>query len=244
MSEEKDDQKYGVYLLQNSITMETYIGSGIVKERLYNHQLHLKNGTHKNLLLQEAYNRNSNFEVVVVQTESREEAYDIEQAVLNEHIDNPLLLNICPDARFGHRRNWQHTEETKQLIREKALGRKHTEEAKAKMSKMRTGIPRPDVSEFFKGKTLTPEHIDKVRQALTGLKRSEESRLRIKEANTGRKFSEEARRNMGLAHLDQYEVDGVVYRGQQQIADAYGISVSTVIRRLASDDYPTWIKLD
>jgi len=90
------------------------------------------------------------------------------------------------------------SEETKQKIREKAIGRKYTDEQKLKLSIQRKGKKKKPCSEETKLK---------ISLAQKGKKRkpiSEITRKKISELHKGKKmkpFSDEARMNMSKAHL-------------------------------------------
>lgn len=71
----------------------------------------------------------------------------------------------------------KHSEETKEKIRQKAIGRKHSEEHKRK------------ISEAHKGKRLSEEHKRKLSEA-----------QKLSEAHRGKRFSEEHKQKMSLAH--------------------------------------------
>ena len=90
----------GVYVVQNNDTKETYVGSGILGKRKNVHSRLLESNTHWNSNLQEAYNRNPNFEFIGVSLkdavsveEQRENALALEQLLIGENNGNPLLLN-------------------------------------------------------------------------------------------------------------------------------------------------------
>ena len=92
MSEEKE---VGVYILHNKNTDETYAGSGVLEDRKASHFYYLNAGKegrrnkdgklirHPNRKLQAAYNRDSNFDFVAIPTETREEATQAEQSLID-----------------------------------------------------------------------------------------------------------------------------------------------------------------
>lgn len=86
------------------------------------------------------------------------------------------------EAFFGNN-YWQGrhlTNEHKQKIREKAIGRKHTEETKQKLSELKKGKPSPR-----KGKHLSDETKEKLRQANLGKKASDETKAKLKGLHSG-----------------------------------------------------------
>lgn len=86
-------------------------------------------------------------------------------------------------SNFGKRR----TKEQRIALSQSCKGRKHTQETKEKIGKSNKGKKRPP---------LTPEHIEKLRQANIGRTKSEETIEKIRKSNTGQKRSEECIRKM------------------------------------------------
>jgi hypothetical protein len=78
----------------------------------------------------------------------------------------------------------KHSEETKAKMRASHLGKLVSEEAKSKMSAAQTGRKHSD------------EHRRKVRDARLGTKRSKETCRKLSLSNTGHKASDEARKRM------------------------------------------------
>ena len=107
-------ESVGVYLLHNPNTDETYVGSGIINERKNLHFRDLKNNKHINKKLQNAFNKDPNFDFVCVETIDRNEAYEFEQSIIDEFKDSDLLLNIAHDVRGSGVP--KHSEETKKLM--------------------------------------------------------------------------------------------------------------------------------
>lgn len=79
------------------------------------------------------------------------------------------------------------SEESREKMRQKALGRKLSPEARAK------------ISAAHKGRSKSPEEIENRRQKLTGQKRTEETRQRMSEAQRGHVVSDETRMKLSLA---------------------------------------------
>lgn len=125
-----------------------------------------------------------------------EAAYEFEQFLINEHWDNPLLINkncFYDKKKF---RNGVHSEETKRKISQSLIGKKISKEHKdnIKLSKL--------------GKKLPPrslEHRQKISVAKTGSKRppvTEETRKKLSITSQGRKlppFSEEHKKKLSEA---------------------------------------------
>lgn len=102
-----------------------------------------------------------------------------------------------------------HTEETRQRLRDwhaenpdhgkHMLGKKHSEESKAKMSVARLNLPpmseetRRKIGDYHRGKPKNPDAIEKTRQANIGRKKTDEERKKISDAQKGRPWSEAQR---------------------------------------------------
>lgn len=104
-----------------------------------------------------------------------------------------------------------HTEKSKELIRLKAIGRTHTQETKDKLRISSTGnqnalghmpneVAREKMSLANIGSVHTPEHIAKVKEAITGLKRTEETRYQISESKMGNDYG---KYTAGIKRSDQ-----------------------------------------
>ena len=218
VSEEKE---VGVYILHNKNTDETYAGSGVLEDRKASHFYYLNAGKegrrnkdgklirHPNRKLQAAYNRDSNFDFVAIPTETREEATQAEQSLIDEFHGNPLFLNLSSDARTGV---YEHTEETRAKRskslkgNQNGLGYKHSEERKEKIRQEmlgRTVSPetRQKLSESKKGKKHSEEHIRNNSLAQTGKSPTAETRLKMSLSQIGRTHSEETKEKIRLSNL-------------------------------------------
>lgn len=85
------------------------------------------------------------------------------------------------------------------------LGKKHTDEAKRKMSERKTGVKLSDktrskMSASHTGKKHTKETLEKLSAALKGRKISNETRTKISESAKGRTWSDEIRRKRESYH--------------------------------------------
>lgn len=103
-----------------------------------------------------------------------------------------------------------HTEETRTKLkawhvanpdfaRNNMLGKKHSEEAIAKMREYQRNRPamteetKKKIGDFHRGKPKNPDAIEKTRQANIGRKKSDEERKKISDALTGKPWSEAQR---------------------------------------------------
>lgn len=94
-------------------------------------------------------------------------AYDFEQELISEHIDDPLCINkhcvIGGRNRFKVQFGHSVSEETRQKLREANLGRVTSEDTRKKQS------------DALKGRALSEDHIKAIRKP-----KSEETRQRMK----------------------------------------------------------------
>jgi predicted GIY-YIG superfamily endonuclease len=130
------------YIIRNNITGEVYIGSsGKVYNRISRHKEMISIKKHDNSnftkLLEAA--SISDFELIIIFTDTRDTAYDLEQYFMDYYKNSNLLLNIAPNARFYMSSNFtmlgrELSADHKQKISESNTGKVMSEEAKEKMS--------------------------------------------------------------------------------------------------------------
>lgn len=175
-----DEKKPGAYMLHNLQTGYGYVGSTHDLDfRVKTHQQLLKNGKHPNKRLQAQFDVNPNFDAVVLPLEDREVAFDLEQALLDEHALNPFLLNVSRDARYCRVPGLKHSDETKAKISAASKGNQYrlghvpSEETKKKLREANAGKPIPD------------ERRERIRQSHIGKTHSEETKQKIRELKTG-----------------------------------------------------------
>jgi predicted GIY-YIG superfamily endonuclease len=112
-----------------------YIGSTEdVKYRMRKHLTSLKTNTHKNKELNSIFNQNGGkFNIIIHKKDTKEEAVEYENKLLNENLNNPLNVNIL-------KADGKHAEETKEKISETMTGLKRSDENRTNISKGKTGI--------------------------------------------------------------------------------------------------------
>ena len=90
---------------------------------------------------------------------------------------------------------------------------------------------------------LGPESIEKMRKSLTGRKQSAESVAKrfskIRDLEKDPEFLKERGRKISEGKTKTYVVEGVSYRGIQEVADAYGITKACAGKRLRTG-YKNW----
>jgi group I intron endonuclease len=143
----------GAYVLAHKSTGCFYVGSSVnLRERINLHQSHLRRGIHANKKLAELVAHDDEVSVGVVRTHTREEAYAIEQAVLDQHHGDPYCLNIAKDAKSSPKGR-PLSPETRHKQSQSLQGREFSEESRLKMSQASLGVPK------------SQEHVAKMRQA-------------------------------------------------------------------------------
>lgn len=138
-------ENIGIYQIVNKINGKSYIGSSInLKYRKYSHFRELKHGIHHSLTLQRAYNKygKDNFEYKILTTCNKEECIKLEQEYLDRLKPEYNICNIAGNC----------------------LGRKFSEESKAKMRKAKEGFKH---SEETKQKFLGRSHREDVRKKIS-----------------------------------------------------------------------------
>lgn len=143
----------GVYQIYNPITNKRYIGSSIdVPFRLKTHLSKLKNGKHCNQYLQNAWNKYRDFLVFeFLERCEPDECLIFEQYYLDYYksYNRELGYNIDPEAKYAGK---HLANETKEKIREKAIGRKRSAESIEKTRLSNLGSKRPTQSEKMKAR--------------------------------------------------------------------------------------------
>lgn len=159
-------RKSGIYKITNLISGKFYIGqSNNLTRRIQEHKRDLKNGTDHNSYLQNAYNSDGgekNFKFEIINTCSESVLDDCEKFYI--FIYKATNRNIGYNRETGGRRKKKVDAETKATLKEKATGRKHTQESIAKMSAAHTGKTtdeetRAKMSESHKVAIVKPESL-------------------------------------------------------------------------------------
>lgn len=177
----------GIYAIVNKIDGKKYIGSSWnVGYRWGKHVSLLNKGKHHSRHLQNAWNKygGENFDFVILATCPRVDLITREQEYLDSC--NPEY-NICFKA--GSRFGVGHTEETKEKLRKANLGKKYSEETKAKHSAALKGRSMPKTAEW----------IANIVAGRVGWKQSEESKARISAAQKGKPLSEKNKQGISKA---------------------------------------------
>ena len=162
----------GIYTITNSINGKIYVGySKNIKSRLYKHKYELRNNTHKNIYLQNAYNLNGeNFFKFEILLECNKDHLASEEHywcnILNTH-----------NKKYGYNLRPTHPDNI-QLFSEETR-KKMSESAKGKIISLET---RERLSKAFKGKKHSEESKEKMRNRIM----SDETKIKIGLANKGK----------------------------------------------------------
>ena len=178
----------GIYKIINVVNNKFYVGSAVdLKRRKTRHFSELRNGKHNNRHLQAAWLKYGEQAFVFVVVEALPDDADLlaaENVWLKEHVGKEYCYNIGVDATapmlgvrgedsptWGRKRtpeelaaqNWigkAHTPESKELIRQRLLGKPKSAEVRAKISATLMGE-----GNFWFGKKR-PDHGAKVSKAV------------------------------------------------------------------------------
>lgn len=150
-------KKCGIYQIRNLVNGKVYIGSSVnIDKRWKQHLTHIAGGYHVNPLLQSVFRKygTSNFVFDIL------EEVDVEKLLQREQY---YLDKIKPwDKLIGYNLS-RNTSNPMQ-------GRKHTPETILKMQKPKTEEHKKKISESHKGKTISTEHKEKIRNHRLGKK--------------------------------------------------------------------------
>lgn len=234
------------YVFYNPDTKQAYVGS--TKDALYREKKHLqalKNNRHPNYKFQLAYNRNPNFIFMYVHMNTRDEATEAEQKLIDEFYGLPFFLNISNDARYcsvshseesrlkmslshkGKKRTSEAIEKTRlaNIGHKRNLGRKHSEETRKKISLISTG----------RTHVVSAEAREVMRQKKLGRVLSDKHKKKLSEVAIGRKDSPEAVRNKHLGNLYRSRkviIDGIKYNSLGMASKAIGLTKTAIANRI------------
>jgi hypothetical protein len=99
-----------------------YFGSSIeypVRKRV--HVSRLNRGVHTNRFMQSVFNKYKTIDFQIMQICDQQEVAQMEQIFIDEHFGNKKCMNLSPSAE--NNRGWRHTENSKLLLSQAAMGR-------------------------------------------------------------------------------------------------------------------------
>lgn len=173
VEESKFKKEIGIYKIVNLANGKVYIGQTgqNFQRRYWHHQWKLRNNSHDNKYLQNAWNKygedNFSFEVVEITTK---DSLDEREKFWIEHYRNTVGCYSIQDGGQPHDLTRYITPEMRKLVgeknRQRLLGSKASEETRKKMAKTRKGK-----HPIRKNDVLTPEQAKQVKQMLiSGIK--------------------------------------------------------------------------
>lgn len=210
----------GAYLIIHPSSKKCYIGSHKnLYSRQYQHHYLLNHKKHWLNEFQAEYNKDPKIIPLFIITNDREEAYDLEQLILDKFYGTDLLFNKAKDAR---------------------LALKGIEVSV---------ITRNKLSIAGSNRILSPEHRTRIGAATTKRYKllSKEDRDKINEkisnSHLGKIQSPERRALSKIAAMKNAKkilVDGINYESIAAVERTFNICASSVIKRIKSSNFPSW----
>ncbi len=169
-----------------------YYGSAVnLRKRKSYHLSDLVKGSHRNDIMQKAWNKYGDLVFEIIEECSPENLIFSEQKFLNEWFENEHNMNLCPTA--GNTLGYKHTPEAIKKMSERVI----SEETKEKLRAYRHSEETLQLmSEKAKMREVSQETLDRLATMNIGRKRTEETKKKISEGNKGKKMSEEAKKKI------------------------------------------------
>lgn len=203
--------KSGIYLIKNKSNNKVYVGStGCFAIRFRDHKRYLERKNHKNNHLQNAWDVYGSYsfsfqilETIDLQINTVEFLVKREQYWIDQY--NSLNHDFGYNLRDAGN-NGSHSEESRQKMREAALGRKLSEDTKKKISEYGIKYWAENYEKMLesnlrvhKGKKVSDETKKKISEALTGRKRPLEVGIKSGQKQKGKVIPEETKEKMRIA---------------------------------------------
>lgn len=167
-----------VYRLDHPTTGEFYIGFRFANKAPANRDLGIKYFTSSKFIKP----RFEEFNYTIIQEFlDANEAYDLEQFLIYQELENPLILNrVCHYNKPRFLRTGKHTEKSKLKMR-----KPRSEETKHKMRKPKSNEHKKNMSLAAKGLTKSDEHKKNISISATGRILSEETKRKMSNTRKG-----------------------------------------------------------
>lgn len=233
----------GVYIIKNIIDNSIYVGSTKdISERLRSHRFYLDHNKHRSKKLQESFNTTNNtkhyFDVTIIFINDREEAFDVEQYLLDLYKDNINLCNIATNAKIN-RLDAPMPYNVRLKLKQANVGRKQTLEHIEKRVAYARGRPAHEnilkrLAIYNATKVVSEETKEKLRQINLGKKHSDETKAKMSLASKGRKMSEEIKQKMSKNHWNNTPllINGINYLSINDAASKLNLTRKTIRNRL------------
>jgi len=182
----------GIYTIGNLVDNKVYVGKSVnIDRRLKKHQRDLNAGKHKNIHLQQAWNKHGASNFVAIRVELCEEN------LLNEREQHWISHYKSMDKKFGYNKTnggdgGRLDDETLARMAASQTGKKHSRATKHKISEAHLGKPRPQevkdkISKSKTGEVKSAQHKKKISKALKGQKLSSETKAKMSKVRKGKK---------------------------------------------------------
>jgi group I intron endonuclease len=224
--------KSGVYLIKNSINSKIYIGSSCnLNKRYKEHFRKLSKNKHENAILQASVHKYdiSNFIFIVLLYCNIKDLLFYEQRAINMYKPD---YNICLMA--GNNLGYKHSQQAKDKIRIKVLGRKHSDESKKKMKSVQSLRP----SLGMLGKNHSEETKEKIRSGNLGKTHSEATKEKLRLSHLGKKLPEDRKlRHIAVLHSPENKIKRAEARKNRSEEEKQSTSLKlSVVYKNYSDD--------
>lgn len=236
----RDYSHPAVYILQHIADDKMYIGSTQdLYARINSHRTSLEAGRHDNINLQETFNQNPNFLIGFIKVETKDQAMEVEQALINEHLPSSRLLNRAPDV-YNSTKGMKLREETKEKLRQLTIKQFESEEAR-------------DVQrQISLQKWQDPDYKERHKKAMADMT-PEKSKARLEKiGNTLReKFQSDAEYRNKMLEIRArrrrpVSIDGKIYLSMKEAVSETGITDQTIRNRLKnqSEEFSNYFYLN
>jgi len=226
-----------IYKTTNLINGKIYVG-----QDSKNNSRYLGSGKLLKLAI-EKYGKENFKKEILEHCKTKEELDEKEKYWINllKSTDGNIGYNITFGGQTGWMTGMKHSEETKLMysLKRKGLligdkngmyGKKHTEEAKNKISNPKFG----DKNGMY-GKKHTEEAKNKMREKLSGDKNPFYNKKHTDE--TKKKLSEMAKKRKTNPNSKKVSVDGLVFNSASEAARFFGLSTSTISYRCRKNTF-------
>lgn len=229
-----DDKFFIAYILTHVKSGDFYIGStGDFKMRRHGHVKTLNKGIHANSKLQKRYDEDKELSFSIFIANDREDAYKIEQELIDYHKNDPKFLNIGLDAKAPN------------------LGKKLSDVTRAKIALKR------GVLHHSYGKHFSEEHKRKISESNLGKVNSQESIEKNRLAHLGKKHTDSAKEKMRIFRTGKQlgkdnpwakgvSIEGKEYSTVKEAYETLNIAPSTLWKRLNHKEsgYDNWFYIN
>lgn len=213
------------YVIRHRKTNLFYVGSTHdLYVRINQHKNHLKNGTHKNPNLQQAYDEEDIFDIMYRKTPCPEAALDLEQELLDYYHPLNMLMNVAFDARRTGL-GVPVPEHAKELLRQAAIKQFSTPESKKAHSELIKAKWRdPEYRKKQMERKPTEETLERMSTATTEMWKNPE----IVERFLAHRQSQEFRKLISEMKSKPITIDGINYPSLRKAAESLGLKECTL----------------